>query len=503
MDPPLPATATRERLPAVRGLVQREELFERLSSARPGGVILVCAPAGSGKSVLVHSWVEAGGPGDRVAWVSVERGERDAQRFWLSVIDACASVGGGDEFVERVSPSPSFRGEAVVERLLSDLALLEEPIVLVIDDLHELGSADALHLLERFLTRLPPQVRVALASREDPGLGLHRLRLAGGLTELRAPDLRFSRDEARQLLEAAGITLPDAAVALLHERTEGWAAGLRLAAISLAEHADPERFVSEFSGSERSVAGYLLAEVLERQPKEVRELPAAHIRAQACERAAGRRAQRRLGVRADPATARGRQRVRHVARRRTVRGFATTTCSPISCALSCDAAIPRASTRYTERPPNGTRSTGTRWMRFAMLMRRRTGRAPPACSPKARSVSALTAARRRSTRFWPPSRRRPPRRTQNWRSCSRRTACSTARSRRPPHTSRPRTRRPGPCPPSGVGTSTWSGPASGSRWPAGKVISRRLRRRCGPSKRPPRLGPQATWRSATTTERRR
>jgi LuxR family maltose regulon positive regulatory protein len=204
--------------------------------------------------------------------VSVERGERDAQRFWLSVIDGCAGVAGGDEFVERVSPSPSFRGEAVVERLLSDLALLEEPMVLVIDDLHELGSADALRLLERFLTRLPPNVRVLLGTREDPGLGLHRLRLAGGLTELRGPDLRFLRDEARQLLEAAGITLSDAGVALLHERTEGWAAGLRLAAISLAAHADPERFVSEFSGSERAVAGYLLAEVLERQPKEVREL---------------------------------------------------------------------------------------------------------------------------------------------------------------------------------------------------------------------------------------
>jgi LuxR family maltose regulon positive regulatory protein len=235
-------------------------------------VILVCAPAGSGKSVLVHSWVEAGGPDERVAWVSVERGEPDAQRFWLSVIDACAGDGGGDQFVERVSPSPIFRGEPVVERLLSDLALLEEPIVLVVDDLHELGSADALRLLERFLTRLPPQVRVVLASREDPGLGLHRLRLAGGLTELRGPDLRFSQNEARQLLEAAGVTLSDAGVALLHERTEGWAAGLRLAAISLAEHADPERFVSEFSGSERAVAGYLLAEVLERQPKEVREL---------------------------------------------------------------------------------------------------------------------------------------------------------------------------------------------------------------------------------------
>ena len=168
MDPLSPApTATRERPPGVGGLVQREELFERLSGAGPGGVILVCAPAGSGKSALMHSWV-AGEPGGRVAWVSVERGERDAQRFWLSVIDACAAVA-GDEFVERVSPSPSFRGETVVERLLSDLALLEEPMVLVIDDLHELGSADALRWLELFLARLPPQVRVVLGTRKDPG----------------------------------------------------------------------------------------------------------------------------------------------------------------------------------------------------------------------------------------------------------------------------------------------------------------------------------------------
>ena len=243
-----------------------------MSGTEPGGVILISAPAGSGKSVLVRSWVQAGETGGRFAWVSVERGERDAQRFWLSVIDGCAAVEGGDEFVERVSPSPSFRGEAVVERLVSDLALLEEPIVLVIDDLHELGSADALRWLELFLARLPPKMRVVLGTREDPGLGLHRLRLAGGLTELRGPDLRFSRDETRELLEAAGITLSDAGAALLHERTEGWVAGLRLAAISLAAHADPERFVSEFSGSERAIAGYLLAEVMERQPEDVREL---------------------------------------------------------------------------------------------------------------------------------------------------------------------------------------------------------------------------------------
>ena len=221
---------------------------------------------------MVRSWLVAEGLTDRAAWVAVERGERDGQRFWLSVVDALAGVAGGAELVARISPAPGFRAEVVIERLLADLASLEQPVVLVIDDLQELESADALMSLERFLARLPVQVRVVLVTRAAPGLGLHRLRLAGALTELRGSALRFSQQETRELLEEAGIALSDASVALLHDRTEGWAAGLRLAAISLAEHPDPERFVSEFSGSERTVAGYLLAEVLERQPPEVRDL---------------------------------------------------------------------------------------------------------------------------------------------------------------------------------------------------------------------------------------
>ena len=208
---------------------------------------------------------------EAVAWVTVERGERDAQRFWLHVIDALADAA-GDDVIERVSPAPGFAGAVVVERLLHQLERIEEPLELVIDDLHELDSEDALAWLEMLITRPPAQVGILLATREEPALGLHRLRLAGELTELRGPDLRFSLDETRALFRAGGITLSDQAVASLHERTEGWAAGLRLAAISLAAHPDPERFVSEFSGSERTVAGYLLAEVLERQAPEVRDL---------------------------------------------------------------------------------------------------------------------------------------------------------------------------------------------------------------------------------------
>ena len=106
-------------------------------------------------------------------------------------------------------------------------------------------------------------LRLVLATRHDLRLGLHRLRLEGELTEIRAADLRFTPEEARALFEAAGVRLPESALALLHERTEGWAAGLRLAALSLTGHPDPDRFAAEFSGSERTVADYLLAEVLD------------------------------------------------------------------------------------------------------------------------------------------------------------------------------------------------------------------------------------------------
>jgi LuxR family transcriptional regulator, maltose regulon positive regulatory protein len=261
-----------EHLPIVRGLVPRRLLFDRLSAAGPGEVVLVCAPAGSGKTVLLRSWAESAGLADGVAWVQVERGQRDAQRFWLSVVDALSGAAGEDGVVKQFKATPAFGGRVIVERLLSDLDSLVRPVVLVIDDLHELRSTEALELLEVFLSEPPPELRVVLATREDPGLGLHRLRLAGALIDIRAGDLRFSTHETRELMETSGIALSDTGVTLLHQRTEGWAAGLRLAVISLARHWDAEHGVTEFCGSERTVAGYLMAEVLERQPPEVRDL---------------------------------------------------------------------------------------------------------------------------------------------------------------------------------------------------------------------------------------
>ena len=145
-------------------------------------------------------------------------------------------------------------------------------VTLAIDDLHELHSPEVPAQLTRLLTSLPPNARAILTTRHDLRLRLHRLRLAGELAEIRAADLRFSEHETRELLEAAGIALSAAGTALLHQRTEGWAAGLRLAALSLAGHPDPERFVAEFSGSDRTVAEYLLAEMLDRQPPDVQDL---------------------------------------------------------------------------------------------------------------------------------------------------------------------------------------------------------------------------------------
>ena len=252
--------------------VPRRALFERLSRDGPGGVTLVSAPAGSGKTVLLRSWIDNAGLRDRVAWVSVERDERDAQRFWLTVVEQLRAAVGVEAIVDQLRPTPEFNGEAVVDRLVLELGSLEEPVVLVIDDLHELGSPAARDQLERLLAHRPPLLRVVLATRRDPQLGLHRLRLAGELIEIRAADLCFTLEETRELLAASQVALPDEGLALLHARTEGWAAGLRLAVLSLTSHPDPQRFVAEFSGSERTVADYLLAEVLARQPDHVRRL---------------------------------------------------------------------------------------------------------------------------------------------------------------------------------------------------------------------------------------
>jgi LuxR family transcriptional regulator, maltose regulon positive regulatory protein len=235
-------------------------------------VTVVSAPPGSGKTVLLQSWIGETGLADRAAWVPVGRDERDPQRFWLAVLDALRQTVPGSALVRPLTAAPDLDEWAITERLLQDLAPLRDRLWLVIDDLHELGSDQARRQLELLVMRAPAELRFVLVSRHDVRLGLHRLRLAGELTEIRADDLRFAAAEAQALFAAAGLDLSIVPVTRLVEKTEGWAAGLRLAALSLARHPDPERFVEEFSGTERTVAEYLLAEVLGQQPAEVRQL---------------------------------------------------------------------------------------------------------------------------------------------------------------------------------------------------------------------------------------
>jgi LuxR family maltose regulon positive regulatory protein len=251
-------------------VVSRPALWERLGgSAR---VTVVSAPPGSGKTVLLRSWIYQAGLAKRAAWVPVGRDEHDPQRWWLSVLGALRQTVPGAGLVRALTAAPDLDGWVIVERLLKDLAPLEERLWLVIDDLHELASGQARQQLELLMLRAPAQLRFVLATRHDVRLGLHQLRLEGELTEIRADDLRFSLAEAGELLATAGVELTRPALNMLYERTEGWAAGLRLAALSLAGNPDPEQFAAEFSGSDRTVAEYLLAEVLDRQPPEVRRL---------------------------------------------------------------------------------------------------------------------------------------------------------------------------------------------------------------------------------------
>jgi LuxR family maltose regulon positive regulatory protein len=253
-------------------LIDRGDLLAALDRAAAKKVTIISAPAGSGKTSLLRAWADRPGQPRRLALVQVQRDQQDAQQFWLALLGVVRHATGANSGAELPAATPDFNGQTMVDRVLSELADARGGVTLVVDDLHELHSPEALTQLTRLLTSLPPNAHAILTTRHDLRLRLHRMRLAGELAEIRAADLRFSERETRELLDASGIALSEAGAALLRQRTEGWAAGLRLAAISLAGHPDPERFVAEFSGSDRTVAEYLLAEMLNRQPTDVQQL---------------------------------------------------------------------------------------------------------------------------------------------------------------------------------------------------------------------------------------
>jgi LuxR family maltose regulon positive regulatory protein len=266
--------ATKLHLPRPQpGFVPRPRLVEALDEGLTRGLVLVCAPAGFGKTAMLADWARRGRC--PVAWLSLDAADNDPARFWRHAVAALdrARPGIAGQAGPLLGPPapPSFEG--LVTALINELAAQpgNGEVLLVLDDYHLIDAQPVHASVEFLLGHLPPGLRLVLASRSDPPLPLARLRAGRQLAELRAGDLRFTADEAAALLRAAlGADLPGAAVAALAARTEGWAAGLQLAGLSLRGQADPAGFVAAFSGSHRYVLDYLAGEVLDRQPEEVR-----------------------------------------------------------------------------------------------------------------------------------------------------------------------------------------------------------------------------------------
>jgi LuxR family maltose regulon positive regulatory protein len=256
-----------------RWLVARARLLESLDAGVQGSLTLLTGPAGAGKTVLLSSWVTttAALPGP-VAWVSLDAADNDPARFWSYLLAALRQSGAAAPSGRLANLDLPIGGpdRGFVLGLAAALAELEEPVVVVLDDLHEITNPAVLDGLAAVLRRPPPALRLVLATRADPPLPLARLRVGGRLTNVRAAELAFTAGETAKLMASHGLVLADADLAVLRARTEGWAAGLRLAALSLQGRPDPERFLAGFAGSTRAVADFLLEEVLGRLPPEDR-----------------------------------------------------------------------------------------------------------------------------------------------------------------------------------------------------------------------------------------
>src|SRR5690348_11714938 len=279
----MPVLGTKLHLPAPRRrLVRRARLTGQLRA--DGGVgprlVLVAAPAGFGKTTLLAQWLAAEKSQRRVAWLALDAGDADLRQFLTHLAAAIktAEPEAGVDALALLEAGGTTSADAVLVSLINDLDVLAGPTVVALDDYHVIDGAAVHEAVTFLLDNLPPQVTLAMTTRADPPLPLSRLRARGELMEVRAADLRFTTDEAQVFLnEVMGLQLEPALVAALEARTEGWAAGLQLAALSARSHVgaaggsgDVAGFVEAFSGSHRFVLDYLLEEVLDRQPDDVR-----------------------------------------------------------------------------------------------------------------------------------------------------------------------------------------------------------------------------------------
>jgi LuxR family maltose regulon positive regulatory protein len=249
--------------------VQRDRLFDVLDRGARGPLTLVTGPPGAGKTLLLASWLGGRRRPGTTAWLSLHRDDGRPGRFWQAVLDSIQAA--GETGLSPLSAESSPEQVEFVAAFANAVDALPQPLVLVLDDFHELRAPQVSEDVDALLRYPPDKLHLVIASRADPRLSLHRLRVEGRLAELRGADLAFTHAEAGELFALAGIELTDEQLAALHSRTEGWVAGLRLAALSLQDSTDPDELVRTFAGDERPVADYLVEEVLNRQPDEMRE----------------------------------------------------------------------------------------------------------------------------------------------------------------------------------------------------------------------------------------
>jgi LuxR family maltose regulon positive regulatory protein len=269
-----PLLTTKLHPPDPRDRLGRRALLDRLTGAARAKLVLIRAPAGWGKSTLMSQWRIAEAGRREFAWVTLDGRDSDAVRFWTYVIESLRRIAPGIGTRSlRLLGAPGVDLEAeMLPALVDELSDLPAPVVVALDDYHMI-EGDAVHATVRaLLDYLPPTVSVAIATRSEPPLPIPRLRARGQLVEVDARALQFSEDESEMLLNGMlGLELDDAEVARLHDRTEGWPAGLYLAALSLGERADRREFVAGFAGTDRHIVDYLMEEVLLAQQPSVRE----------------------------------------------------------------------------------------------------------------------------------------------------------------------------------------------------------------------------------------